>query len=377
MKGLVVCVGRLGLTLAAAALLLRCGGTEPDDPQAAGGASGGVSGASSGNGGDAGSSGDRDSAAGTDDEEGGTSAGGTAGSAGGDGGAGSDGSSGAAGSAGDGSFLVSPSRGRVSAGARHACVVTADTGVACWGAGGDAVNDAPTDTGYDRVIAGGANSCALRVDGTLACWGDLESPELEPLKFVSIGSSGCGVTADDGTLVCWPETFEPPPGAPIGAQPGFTRITTPSSRALCALDEAGTVHCWTEPGEPIADVPSGSFIDVVANARDACALTAEGIGHCWGSNVALNLEASGRPYRQLVPGQGVVCAVLPDRTAACYGLTSVFLSYPPPNDVEFVEISVGGEIACGIATNGDVHCWGNPNLPGLDKKPAGLKALMD
>jgi len=128
---------------------------------------------------------------------------------------------------------------QVSAYFHHACVVTGDGGVSCWGYNhrgqvGDGTyenRNAPTAVlGIEDVIqvaAGDRFTCALRADGTVWCWGANWSGSLgdgstqheacdeydcstTPVQVVGIadgvdlaaGNHGCALRAD-GTVWCW------------------------------------------------------------------------------------------------------------------------------------------------------------------------------
>ena len=124
------------------------------------------------------------------------------------------------------------------AGTSHACVVTSDGRVRCWGmndyqqlgnvglalAGAYSSNVAvPVDGvgGATQVAVGGDFSCALRSSGTVACWGGGRWGQL-----------GNGVF----------ETYSQPPVTVLGVS-GATEITAGYGFA-CALVAGGAVKCW-------------------------------------------------------------------------------------------------------------------------------------
>ncbi|KAG9456975.1 hypothetical protein H6P81_001483 [Aristolochia fimbriata] len=97
----------------------------------------------------------------------------------------------------------------VSAGARHACAISSQGRLQCWGPG----SPSPAPFGEFRALASGGNrSCALRLNnGTTVCWSsgddDFRLPEgLEAEQFVAIHGQGglfCGVSAGNYSLICW------------------------------------------------------------------------------------------------------------------------------------------------------------------------------
>jgi alpha-tubulin suppressor-like RCC1 family protein len=124
---------------------------------------------------------------------------------------------------------------RISAGASHMCVFTADTLAWCWGDNrfgqlglGD-TNGRTTPTRLDssllsnvtQVAAGGRHTCALRNDGAILCWGDNRfgqlglgdrDPRLVPTEVSALGhdvsvlyaggAHTCAINTD-GAVYCW------------------------------------------------------------------------------------------------------------------------------------------------------------------------------
>lgn len=69
---------------------------------------------------------------------------------------------------------IAASKRRIAAGRRHACAVTDERELVCWGFGqAGSQNSPPQGTGYDSVFAGDGRSCALTAQGAADCWGDV------------------------------------------------------------------------------------------------------------------------------------------------------------------------------------------------------------
>lgn len=123
----------------------------------------------------------------------------------------------------------------VSAGAYHACAVTAAGGLKCWGRDatgqlGDAsTSDKPTPvdvrlltSGVASVSAGGAHTCAVTTTRDLKCWG-------------SSGFGALGIGNASGNLTT--------PVAVTGLSSGVTSVSAGGSHA-CAVTTAGDLKCW-------------------------------------------------------------------------------------------------------------------------------------
>ncbi|MQL75791.1 hypothetical protein Taro_008175 [Colocasia esculenta] len=94
----------------------------------------------------------------------------------------------------------------VAAGSRHACAVSMDGTLACWGSGAPQVK--AVTTGFVSLALGDNRTCALRRNGTAECWGDgISLPDnLRQSQFLSIqakGCSFCGVLVANYSLICW------------------------------------------------------------------------------------------------------------------------------------------------------------------------------
>jgi alpha-tubulin suppressor-like RCC1 family protein len=126
---------------------------------------------------------------------------------------------------------------RVSTGAAHTCVFTADGLVWCWGdnregqlgTGDQSPHTSPVKIdpsglgAVTEILAGGSHTCALRVDGSLWCWGDNR-----------FGQLGTGDTAP---------RLAPTPIAPdvLGTQVAGAYA---GGAHTCVVKVDGSVYCW-------------------------------------------------------------------------------------------------------------------------------------
>jgi len=140
----------------------------------------------------------------------------------------------------------------------------------------------------------------------------------------------------------------------------------------CGLVTNGSAVCWGElPGD--APDAAATFIDIHAGARHLCGLQADGNLLCYGDpeyNVTIVPPGT---YQTVSTGADVACAVARDHTVACWGdgTNPVIATLPAITDADHV--SVGYRHACYISTSGGVACWGG-NGYGQAAVPAGVNS---
>lgn len=262
----------------------------------------------------------------------------------------------------------------LSVGARHACVVLRDGGVACFGdnrggalgAGVAAESSARAlrvkdVAGADLVVVGPWHTCARLAGGSVACWGEnhhgqtgsdtyhadaarelaLATPVPLVSKATSLAlswSTSCALT-ESGPL-CWgrdlahPQSKSAPP-APAAWLLGAAAIAG-GGEALCAV-RAGTVSC-RGGGALVFSVGAVSLPSVASlgvGASHACALLADGTVRCWGQNYSGQI---GRPRSE---------------TGANVATPQVVAGLPKVS-----ALAVGGYGACALSVAEELHCWG-------------------
>jgi hypothetical protein len=297
----------------------------------------------------------------------------------------------------------------------HACGVTTDRRLWCWGvpypieAGGSFCipmdsdlslgcwpEPALLDPAFAAVEAwpGGAHGCALSTTGMVACWGDGRGNRLG----TSFPPGYCTELAPGGGGPEYPCARNP---API-ADPGtFSAVRSGGSHS-CALTSTGEIRCWGNNGEgqlgrgtlggdalpgPVDGDRAYSALD--AGSAHTCALS-DGRALCWGRNgegqlgstenagceasppVACRpVEVAGGPYTRIDAGANHTCALDAAGAAWCWGgndqgQLGTGMTTPSPVPVRvtgghsFATISAGGGLTCGVATTGLAYCWGRP-----------------
>ena len=191
----------------------------------------------------------------------------------------------------------------ISAGGVHACALTDQGGVKCWGYNAEGqlgdgracgyIECLPTNvvglsSGVVAFDAGGSHTCALKASGGVTCWG-----------FSAYGQLGGG-----GQSCEWPSCLLP--GDVPSLRGGVASISAGEAHT-CAVTTGGGVKCWGldafggvsgSPGTCPQDecaVPidvsglGGSVAAVAAGGDYSCALLVGGGVKCWGWNVVEQL----------------------------------------------------------------------------------------
>lgn len=214
----------------------------------------------------------------------------------------------------------------VSASARHACGLTADSAAYCWGTGtlGDSTDwrsDSPPvrvagGLKFVVIAAGGTHTCALTPTDEIVCWGDNYSGQL-------------GRGSDTSHVAIAP--------VPVSSAVRFISVAAGDTKT-CALGADHLAYCWgrevydSTVRTPTAVDTTLQFQSVDMRGGHACGLTVGGPLYCWGGNASGEL------------GNGTTTLSLSPVLAAT-GFT-------------FARISVGYSHTCGSDASGVVYCWG-------------------
>lgn len=288
------------------------------------------------------------------------------------------------------------------------CAILEDGRARCWGPGWTDPEQLP-GSGVEIVapapilqMVGSRNvKCALLDGGAVRCWG----------HGAQIGyGDGLdrGLDSDPQTVL---DTLDDVPVG--GSVVKLTSTASPIDRSsTCALLSTGGVRCWgTTPalgygnGEAVGDdetpadvgdVPlGGAAIDLVSTYHGQCALLEDQSIRCWGDDAAIGHYGYGDGFADTdrigddetpaamgpVPvnapviavhgGHERTCVVLVDRTAKCWGRSSLGLLGYGPSVTRLHEpaqqtIALGGEVSslalgthhtCALLDIG-IRCWG-------------------
>jgi alpha-tubulin suppressor-like RCC1 family protein len=288
----------------------------------------------------------------------------------------------------------------VCAGALHACAVTTDGRVHCWGAGGqgrlgnnsDAGQTAPVlATGFGegealgpaaQVTCGEAYTCALLRDGRIACFGtnvvgqlgdnsvaERRAPVLvsgtERFEQVDAGHRhACAIRTSDDAVFCWGEGLHGKLGdgmtsnnvvpARVGTLVGATYVMAGGHHTCVALS-SGRVNCWGrnnvgQLGRGTTGTGSQATPLVVRNADNSADL----------ANVRGGMAA----------GDDHTCVTTLEGYTMCWGgnasreighnnsAANVTRPVGVNNLLDAVQVASSQDHNCAVRANGHVMCWG-------------------
>ena len=263
----------------------------------------------------------------------------------------------------DGESCVEPGPERyisVSLGDTHGCAVRESGALQCWGDDEyGKVSGAPC-TEFVAAAAGREQSCGLRSNGTIECWGPpgaTKAPAGD--DFVAIATSTyskhtCGLR-EGGAIECWGGRYEEGvyPPFPAGS---YTQLIVSNDRT-CGLRDDGGVTCSGESG----DLPPAEsrYKRIAATQRSGCGLLDDDTIECWWGTHGADPPAG--PFSDLFGGNDVICALDSASKPQCFSFDPMEPSRPlidDEPDESMSGLSVSGDGACGLRTDGTLVCWG-------------------
>jgi len=258
----------------------------------------------------------------------------------------------------------------ISAGNEHACALTFDGRILCWGnnansrlgrttsdtcslgagpiAGTVPCGKTPQEINcpgggapcrYVALDAGLSHTCAIDTAGAAWCWGDNMSSQLGFRCAAEDKDPNCKATATPRKVIV---PFTPGEGVPV-----FSSVSAGVAHT-CAVSTLGNVYCWGanfdgQLGSPGLDAPrivpsSNRYATVSAGFTHTCAVVTSGDLDCWGTNVELQI----RPFN----------------TSDTFSPTSV-RGFHPGLVGKVTRVATNRFATCAHADVSGVVCWGN------------------
>jgi len=175
------------------------------------------------------------------------------------------------------------------------------------------------------------------------------------LVDVSVGVPACSIEAERCTtdcaagLECVEGQCQSMCSAPSQCPDGMC-----SSSGTCVVpsrDDAGSRDAGTADAAsadaPVVCAPAPRIVDVDVGLDEVCAVAEDGAVYCWGYFPTVGRD-----------GDGVACE---QGAGACFPRPVRVAGAPPSS-----RIAVGGSIACAIAQDQSVHCWGQLDSTSLE-----------
>jgi len=237
----------------------------------------------------------------------------------------------------------------LSVGGSHVCMLTNESTVRCWGAGGFGqlgdgstniarpygmtILNSPVDMA--SIVGGQSHSCALKADGNVLCWGKND-----------VGQLG------RGTLNTPPFDSTPGESVSLSLSPNAIKIAAGADHT-CAIMNTHIVRCWgsgtqgelgnglqNDSGQPVKVSNIGmngasGAIAIATGSRHSCALLQNKTVQCWGRNNEGQLGIGNSSTPKLTPVE----------------VTTL-------NNADVIAIGASGLTTCALTGTGEVWCWG-------------------
>ena len=303
----------------------------------------------------------------------------------------------------------------LSAGGTHTCAIATNGDLYCWGSNynGEIGFDSTQNVRYPTRVSGALKftavsttnhaTYALTEDGRLYCWGAIPC---DPNARISRWDEFMGPSVNTPRRVPTSRALEI-----LGSA-----AATDKYQPVCAIGVGNVGYCWGSnrngeigigggvqdtvlvPDPPVvgnysfADISAGSGLPVRHTfdlGGHACAITTAGVGYCWGhgrwgalgdgsgtESFVPRRVAGTHVFKSIAAGSDFSCGVTVGGEAYCWGrnnegqlgtATDTCLGQPlhcsatpvaVSIGVVFESVSGGRFFACGLASTGDVYCWG-------------------
>lgn len=256
----------------------------------------------------------------------------------------------------------------VSVGNDSACAISVDKKIFCWGSNGSGqlgdntnrtsrsmVQIFNSTTSYVRVAVGYKHACAVTTEGLVYCWGDN--------SHLQLGSAG-----DDSKV---PKVV---PGIASA-----TSVSVGEYHS-CAQQSEGGIICWGDNSKKQVNSSSSKYLPPTGlalpspvskfslGAYNTCLLFASTALQCFGDNSKKQSPgAVSGSYVSVSSGSSTVCAITTEKKVFCFGssdsskLGALSVNSSTPSQIAMLSansVSVGEVHACVVTADGALACWG-------------------
>jgi hypothetical protein len=248
---------------------------------------------------------------------------------------------------------------KICAGQKHACGLSNEGKVTCWGDDSQGQGDLPTAKTYRDIACGDSHTCAIDDTGHLVCVGRNADGQLSPVPpvpkgpFVQVtaGDAHTCVLDADGVASCFGSDAlgqATPPSQRFKSISAGTGLT-------CGIASAdSSLVCWGTRGSSISASAFGKKLaSIDAGTSFVCGVTQTGGAYCWGDDTYL-LPTISKAAEVSASGYGV-CVLLKDGTASCWYKSSSFKLFPAAR-APFLTLAVGGDGGCAVPVGGPIVC---------------------
>jgi len=288
---------------------------------------------------------------------------------------------------------------------------------------GATVIDPSRVAGYSAISAGHEHACALTRDSRIFCWGRNQNQELGRVTSELCRFPSPGLTS---LFACGPTPHEI--NCPAGSSCRYKALDAGLNHT-CAVDLAGAIWCWgmndmgqlgfacaqvtdpdclatATPRKVIIPGPRGftqpTFWSVSAGEAHTCAVSTVGSVFCWGENSSQQLGSPGGREPRVVPsssrylwvstGSLQTCAVTSAGDLDCWGTNLGNVIVPtfrsdviPPSSVRanhpglvgrVTRVAAGRFGTCAHSDGGGIVCWGD-TITGTDHPVSAASVVAD
>jgi alpha-tubulin suppressor-like RCC1 family protein len=262
----------------------------------------------------------------------------------------------------------------IAAGSDFACARISDGGIACWGRGdlgqtGDGFDEpkdrifatrVPSISTAIGIAAGQTHACALTKDKSVYCWGSND--------FWQLGNN-------TSTVARFP--------VQVQGIPSIKQIASGTNHS-CALAENGFAYCWGDNrfgqlgnGNKSLFKTAPAIVLGISNinllqlgANTSCAITTTPEVRCWGwgrdgqlagieiANQYFPTETSLKNLTAISPGRTKACGVFNSSNSSLLYCWGTLIGTYPVTGPASISVSLGYDHGCAVTTVGFIQCFG-------------------